>query len=155
MKKWFIEAFFLAVGMIVYGQPMNDFEDQSFEVHAYINSGNWYFILGDFDCAFADYDKAIELDPANFFVYATRGNAYYMRRDYDKSIVDYTYAATLLNGKARADMLYALAVVYAAKGDQEQAEKNLNEAKRLNPSYYKKNEPDLYAPFKNDGNTKL
>ena len=164
MKKCFIAAFFLVVGMVAYGQPSSedgfnlpegnarDWTDissyrRSLEIlndrigrnpndgEAYIHRGNTYFQLGDFECAFADYDKAIELDPTEL-AYENRGNAYFRRGDYDKSIADYTYAVTLASSdNKRAGNFYALALVYAAKGDQEQAEKNLNEAKGL--GYYR------------------
>ena len=103
--------------------------------YAYVNRGSVYFGLGDFERAFADYNKAIELDPT-LIAYASRGSAYYRRGDYDKSIADYTYVLSLAsNDGERASSFYALSVVYADKGDQEQAEKNLNEAIRLNPNY--------------------
>jgi tetratricopeptide (TPR) repeat protein len=176
MKKWFIVAFFFVAGIAVYGQPSSDdFQADSSiksyderigrnpnDSNAYISRGNSYLVLGDFDHAFADYNKAIELNPADFFAYASRGSAYYTRRDYDKAIADYTHAATLANDERRADILYALSVVYAAKEDMKQSEKSLNEAKSLNPSYQdrrlsiyneqlRRNPNDVYA-YINRGN---
>ena len=47
---------------------------------------------GAFDCAIADYTKAIALDPNFAAAYSDRGIAYYMKGDKDQTIADFRKA---------------------------------------------------------------
>jgi len=62
---------------------------------AYVNSGNSFFELGDYDRAIADYDKAIALNPQDADAYYNRGLAYYHKGDYDQAITDFNQAIAL------------------------------------------------------------
>ena len=58
----------------------------------YCGRGVAYADKGDFDAAIADYNKTIELNPANADVYDHRGNAYIGKGNFGAAIVDFSKA---------------------------------------------------------------
>ena len=57
--------------------------------------GNIHFDRKQYDLAFADYDKAIALDPNNAAAYNARGNIHFDRKQYDLALADYNKAIAL------------------------------------------------------------
>lgn len=56
----------------------------------------WKFLCkNDFDSAIKLCDKALELNPDNFFAYNNRGRAYYNLRQYERAIQDFNKAIEL------------------------------------------------------------
>ena len=62
---------------------------------AYSNRGNAKERLGQHDAAFADYDRAIELDPNYAIAYSNRGAAKHSLGQYDAALADYNRAIEL------------------------------------------------------------
>ena len=62
---------------------------------AYNNRGIVYMKTGATDKAFADYTKAILLDPELAIAYYNRGGIYTKQGDFDKAIADYSTAIRL------------------------------------------------------------
>ena len=61
-----------------------------------------YYIKGDFDRAFADFTKAIELEPGFAQAYVDRGNIAYFSQQFAKAITDYSRAIDLDPNNAEA-----------------------------------------------------
>jgi tetratricopeptide (TPR) repeat protein len=61
----------------------------------FVNRGILYLAQRELDRAGADFDAAINLDPASGEVFVDRGNMAYMRHAYDAAISDYTRALEL------------------------------------------------------------
>ena len=56
---------------------------------AYNNRGAAYAVLGQYQLAIEDYDKAIQLDPEDAMAYYNRGVAYKELGRYHRAIEDY------------------------------------------------------------------
>lgn len=83
--------------------------------------------------AIADFDQAIELDPANVFIYNSRGNSHKILGDYERAITDYDRAIAL-------DPQYALAYnnrgnAYDDLADYQRAIADFDQAIALDPEY--------------------
>ena len=74
---------------------IRQFELDSKFADAYNNRGLVYDNKGQYDLAFADYNKAIELDPKEAKAYSNRGLAYNLKGQYDIAIADYSKAIEL------------------------------------------------------------
>jgi tetratricopeptide (TPR) repeat protein len=61
----------------------------------YVNRGSAYKNLKQYDKAINDYNKAIELNPADADAYYDRGIIYYYLKQYNKAINDYSKAIEL------------------------------------------------------------
>ena len=61
----------------------------------FVNRGILYLAQRELDHAGADFDAAIDLDPASGEVFVDRGNMSYMRLSYEHAISDYTRALEL------------------------------------------------------------
>ncbi len=92
-----------------------------------------YAAKRDYDRAIADYDKAIELDPANALAYNNRGRAYADKGDHDRAIADYDKAIQL--DPKFAQRLQRRGNAYFAKGDYDRAIADYDEAIKLDPKY--------------------
>jgi len=55
-------------------------------VNIYINRGDLYYKIKDFEKAIADYKFAIELNPSNFDLYLALGSSYRNLKNYDDAI---------------------------------------------------------------------
>jgi tetratricopeptide (TPR) repeat protein len=104
---------------------------QSTDAVFYNNRGLAYDDQGDLDKAFADYNKAIELDPADATTYNNRGLAYYNQGDLDKAIADYNKAISLDPQMAAAYNNRGFA--YYNQGDLDKAIADYNKAIELDP----------------------
>ncbi len=62
---------------------------------AYNNRGAAYAVLGQYQLAIEDYDKAIQLDPDYADPYYNRGAAYYVLDQDGKAEADYAKACRL------------------------------------------------------------
>lgn len=61
----------------------------------YVNRGSAYQNLKQYDKAISDYNKAIELNPADADAYYGRGLVYYYLKQYNRAIDDYSKAIEL------------------------------------------------------------
>lgn len=100
---------------------------------AYNKRGNAYYGKMDYRRAFADYDRALALDPKNIFTYNDRGLIFMVRKDYDRAIADYSRAIEL-------DRNYAIAydnrgIAYKDKMDYERAIADYRKAISLDPQH--------------------
>jgi tetratricopeptide (TPR) repeat protein len=62
---------------------------------AYLNRGDAYYNLKQYDKAIEDYNKIIELDPENVIAYGRRGDAYGRLKQYESAIMNYAKAIDL------------------------------------------------------------
>ena len=102
---------------------------------AYSNRGNAYDNKGQYDRAFADFNRAIELKPEYANAYYNRGNTYKHKRQYDKAIADFTRAIELQPDFAFA--YYNRGRVYEISGRRALAIQDFRTGQRLAP-----NDPD-------------
>ena len=65
-------------------------------------AGVLYGSKGEYDLAIKDFNRAIELNPNNFFAYNNRGNAYDKIEDFDRAIEDFNAAIKLKSDYAKA-----------------------------------------------------
>ncbi len=95
--------------------------------------GNLAYLEGDYECALADYEWAIQLNPGYAAAYNNRGVAHYYSGQLAQALADY-------NEAARLDPRYATSymnrgIVRTALGDLDGALVDFSEAIRLNPAY--------------------
>ena len=95
----------------------------------YNNRGLTYFNQGELDKAFADFTKAIELDPQMIMAYQNRGSLYFTQGELDAAIADHTKAIEL--DPANAVTHYYRGIVFEKLGDKENAEADYAKAKEL------------------------
>jgi tetratricopeptide (TPR) repeat protein len=62
---------------------------------AYLNRGNVYDLINEYQKAIADYTEAIRLDPQNANAYNNRGLSYKNLEEYDQAIADVNEAIRL------------------------------------------------------------
>ena len=62
---------------------------------AYLNRGDAYYNLKQYEKAIEDYNKTIELDPENVIAYGRRGDAYGRLKQYESAIINYSKAIDL------------------------------------------------------------
>ena len=62
---------------------------------AYLNRGDAYYCLKQYEKAIEDYNKTIELDPENVIAYGRRGDAYGRLKQYESAIMNYAKAIDL------------------------------------------------------------
>ncbi len=97
------------------------------------NRGFAYWLKGDLDPAFADFEQAIRLDPKDAVAFNNRGLIHQFKDDLDRAIADYSEAI-------RLDPGYVFAFnnrggVYAYKDDYDRAIADYSEAIRLDPTF--------------------
>ena len=88
---------------------------------------------GDINAAFADYNKAVELDPRNFSAFNNRGNIKQDKGDLKGAIVDYTTAATINPRHATAH--FNLGHAYQSRKDFPGAIHEYGKAIEAKPDY--------------------
>jgi tetratricopeptide (TPR) repeat protein len=84
-----------------------------------------------FDLAMADFDKAIEINPALASAHYSRGLLHFERRDYDKAIGDLTTVVAL--SRRFAPAYSARGQAFAQKGDHDRALADYAKAIELDP----------------------
>jgi len=97
----------------------------------YVERGNVYFLLHEFDNAIFDFSKAIELDPNMDLAWFGRGMAHARNGDIDAGIDDLTI---YLERNPDSSLGYTKrGVRYLWKGDRDRAEQDLKRAVQLDP----------------------
>lgn len=104
--------------------------DTAAQAAAYYERGNQQFELGDHAAAIADYDRALELDPAHARAYNNRGLAHAFVGNVEQALADYNAAIRVDPTYARAhkNRLALLEQQSSAAGDSAQALRDLAEA---------------------------
>jgi tetratricopeptide (TPR) repeat protein len=98
----------------------------------YVERGNIYFLLHQFDNAIFDFSKAMELDPAMDLAWFGRGMAHARNGDIDAGIKDLTF---YLERNPDSSLGYTKrGVRYLWKGDRDRAEQDLERAVKLDPT---------------------
>lgn len=98
------------------------------KVEVYINCGNAYMKLNEYELALENYNYAISLVPENSIAWNARGHVKYLQGDYELAINDFTealninsnYPSALIN---RANAFTETGKIQAALQDYTQAEK--------------------------------
>jgi tetratricopeptide (TPR) repeat protein len=98
---------------------------------AYLNRGNVHAQRARYDRAFADYQSAMALDPANPLILYNRGNAYFDTRQDVRAIADFTQAIALDEGFALA--YYNRGLALERLGDTSAAAADYRRALALDP----------------------
>ncbi len=98
---------------------------------AYLQRGNAYSLLAEYDKAIHDLSAIIRIDPQNSDAYGRRANTYLFLKEYEKAIADYTELIEINPQDSYSYMLRG--DVYFEKGDYEQAIVEYTEAIRLSP----------------------
>jgi tetratricopeptide (TPR) repeat protein len=70
--------------------------DLNYGKKAYINRGNSYAALNQHGQAIKDYDRAIEIDPADKDAYTNRGNSHTVLGQHVRAIKDYDKAIEIV-----------------------------------------------------------
>ena len=96
---------------------------------AYCGRGNVYNAKGDDDEAIVDFTEAIRLDPKQAWAYYGRGSAHDRKGEPDKAIADFTEEIRVAPNSYWA--YQGRGSVYKEKGDKANAEKDLEQAKKL------------------------
>jgi tetratricopeptide (TPR) repeat protein len=91
-----------------------------------------WVITGETDKAIADFDKAIEMQPAFVTAYLRRAIAFANKDDFDKAVNDCTEAIRL--DPSNAEPYCSRGAVLSAKGDHDKALRDFDQAVRLNPN---------------------
>ncbi len=99
----------------------------------YFGRGNAHFIEGDYDKAFADYNKAIELNPKYAAAYNNRGLTYHKKAEYDKAFADFNIAIEL-NPKY-VDAFNNRGIIYYEKGEYNKAIIDYQNALEIDPNH--------------------
>jgi tetratricopeptide (TPR) repeat protein len=104
------------------------------QVATLINRGVLYNHRGDYTAAIADFEAALELDPAASAAYVNRGNAYFHSRQFDRAIEDYS---TSLQMNSRNPHLahFNRGLVNEAKQEEKLAFADFLRASELRPDW--------------------
>ena len=105
---------------------------------AYANRGNAYRHMGDFEKAFDDYNKALELAPNDFDANNSIGSLYIVTNDYPKALV-HLKKALQVNPNA-SEVHINLGAAYLLRNRLDEAANHLEIALQLNP-----NDPNSYT----------
>jgi tetratricopeptide (TPR) repeat protein len=100
---------------------------------AYINRGNAYSVLRQYQKAILDHDKAIAIDPNDAFAYINRGLVYARLRQYQKAILDYDKAIAI--DPNEAVFYYNRGTLYARLRQYQKAILEFEKAIEINPNY--------------------
>ncbi|MCX7995568.1 MAG: tetratricopeptide repeat protein [candidate division WOR-3 bacterium] len=100
---------------------------------AFNNRGNAYKLIGQYEKAIEDFNKAIEFAPELELPYFNRGTVYERLGQYDKAIADFTMA---LNLQPNFAVGYVdRGAVYCRLGEYDKAYNDLIRALQLNPNF--------------------
>ncbi|NOZ09753.1 MAG: tetratricopeptide repeat protein [Gammaproteobacteria bacterium] len=102
------------------------------QANVYVQRGNIYFLMHDFDSAIWDFSKALDLDEATDLAYFGRGMARGRNGEIDAGIDDLT---VYIERHPDSSLAYTKrGVRYLWKGDREHAFRDLSKAVVLNPA---------------------
>lgn len=93
------------------------------------NYANFLEITGKSDSAIYYYEKSISQNPDAFIPYMNRGHIYVKQQKYDLAIKDYSHAIQLK--PENPDPLVQRAQAYFAKGDKENARRDIEAARKM------------------------
>jgi tetratricopeptide (TPR) repeat protein len=93
--------------------------------------GAAHHVLGNYDIAIANFDRAIQLDPKQWNPYLRRGETYYRKGNYDQALADYDRAIHLNSQQPNAYHDRGLAL--ARTGDHDLAIADFDKAIELSP----------------------
>ncbi len=99
--------------------------------NTYDSRGSNYFLMGELDLAFADFNTAIDLDPKNASVYVSRGNVYLRQNEIDLALKDYNTALEINPKNVRG--LYRRGDFYSRLGQWDLAFADYNAAIEIDP----------------------
>ena len=88
---------------------MNQFDTVYF--NAVYNRAFTYKMIGDYENALIDANKAIEIDPRDAHAWMLRGKIHMLFRDYSEAIIDYTQAMQLDSEMVEAQFNRGLAKI--------------------------------------------
>jgi tetratricopeptide (TPR) repeat protein len=120
-------AFFdAALGSVMEGAHITPWE-------AYIWRANCYALLGEYDVALQDYNRALELNPGDASGFHNRAVTHFHLGDHQAAIADYTQAIHI-----EPDLTIAYfnrAISHSSLGDHQAAVADYTEAIRIKPDY--------------------
>jgi tetratricopeptide (TPR) repeat protein len=117
-----------------------------------LKRGISYQQTGNYDVAFADFDKSIKLHSENYYAFENRGYIYLLRDDYQKAKGDFMKSVEL---NPKSSYAYcSLGFANMELGEYQDALDNLNKAIELENTYADayKNRGELYAVLKDTVN---
>ena len=107
---------------------------------ALVNRGNVYFVIGDFDSAQRDYERALRISPGLAEAHACRGSLLLGKGDIDAAIEDFSRSVKIDPRFIKGYLGRSLA--YATKGDIKAALADLDSAEKIDPKngevYYRR-----------------
>ena len=99
------------------------------DAEAYVLRGDWYSDSENYEQAFSEYNRAIEIDPQYADAYNARGGVYYGEGEFDKAIADFDKAITINPNDGDA---YLTRGIYLMKmGENQRAISDLERAMEL------------------------
>jgi len=99
----------------------------------YNSRGLMYAAKGNYEKAFIDYNKAIQLKPNAFSAYYNRGTTYAIKGEYDKAFPDYAKAIKLKPDSA--ETYNNRGIAYSARGDYNRAILDFGEVIKRDPAW--------------------
>ena len=104
-----------------------------YDATTYVEQGNCYADIQEFDLAIETFSKAILLSPNYTVAYYNRGLVYSHKGEFDPAIEDYTKAIQL--NPDYADTYYNRGLSYQKKNEVDPAIEDYTKAIQLNPDY--------------------
>jgi len=90
------------------------------------------YVLGNYDVAIANSNKALQLDPEHSGVLVCRGRCYFRKGDYDLALLDFNKAIEL--APKVVEVYYDRGVTYYDKHDYDRAIADFDKVTQLNPN---------------------
>lgn len=103
-------------------------ESDSGNISLYLNRGNDYCKLFEWDKAMADYDKILELDPDYWKAYSGRGYVYYQHEKWERAVGEFSKALEI---SSNVDTLTKRAQAYGRMNLKREALTDLESAMKL------------------------
>jgi len=97
----------------------------------YANRGVAYLRAGDYERAFADFNRSLSLEPDNLEALGNRGIAYDRRGDRDRAIADFDRALRI--DPDRAEIYNNRGIAFKNKGEYDRAISDFSAMVRINP----------------------
>ena len=108
--------------------------DKSETAGTHVNRGILYMRSRDFERAFADFEKALQIVPGMPEAFVNRGNVYFHRGEFNAALADYTAA---INGDTKQlfAAYYNRGLAYERLGQKDKAIEDFKTANTLNPDW--------------------